>query len=151
SPFYPGTGRLRETGTGDGEGLTVNLPFPGHTTGEAYRAAWDEVIGPVAERFSPTWVLVSLGFDAHRADPLAGLGLSAGDYGWLLRCSRALAPAAGRTIAFLEGGYDLDALTASASASVAGLDAVTHEPEPPTTGGPGRDVVAAARAIHVPT
>ena len=147
-PFYPGTGRLQETGTGDGEGLTVNLPFPVRTTGDAYRAAFDEVIGPVAERFAPTWVLVSLGFDAHRSDPLASMALSAGDYGWLLGRSRALAPAAGRTIAFLEGGYDLDALTKSAAASVAGLDGVTFEPEPPTTGGPGRDVVAAARHIH---
>ncbi len=147
-PFYPGTGRLTETGTGDGEGLTVNLPFPGGTTGDAYRAAFDEVIGPVAERFAPTWVLVSLGFDAHRSDPLAGLALSAGDYGWLLARSVALAPTAGRTIAFLEGGYDLDALTASAAASVSALDGVAYDPEPPTTGGPGRDVVAAAGRIH---
>ena len=60
----------------------------------------------------------------------------------------ALAPAAGRTIAFLEGGYDLDALTSSAAASVAALDGVDLRPEPPTTGGPGRDVVEAARRIH---
>ncbi|MEA2826121.1 MAG: hypothetical protein QOG43_560 [Actinomycetota bacterium] len=147
-PFYPGTGRLEETGTGDGAGLTVNLPFPAWTTGDAYRAAFDEVVGPVAERFAPTWVLVSLGFDAHRADPLAELALSAGDYGWLLARSVALAPGPGRTIAFLEGGYDLQALSASAAASVAALDGVAYEPEAPTTGGPGRDVVAAARRIH---
>ena len=77
-PLYPGTGRLHETGAGDGAGLTVNLPFPARTTGDVYRAAFDEVIGPVAERFAPTWVLVSLGFDAHRADPLAATGPDGG-------------------------------------------------------------------------
>ncbi len=102
----------------------------------------------MVERFAPTWVLVSLGFDAHRADPLAGLSLSAGDFGWLLARSVALAPTTGRTIAFLEGGYDLDALSTSAAASVSALDGVEFLPEAPTTGGPGRDVVEAARRIH---
>ena len=147
-PYYPGSGGLEETGTGPGEGLTVNLPFPAHTTGDAYRAAFDEVIAPAAERFGPTWVLVSLGFDAHRADPLAQIALSAGDYGWLMARSVALAPAAGRTVAFLEGGYDLGALTRSAAASVAALDGVEFQPEAPTSGGPGLDVVATARRIH---
>ena len=84
-PLYPGTGRLDETGTGEGEGCTVNFPFPAGTTGDAYLAAVDELVVPVTEAFAPTWLLVSAGFDAHRADPLTGLGLAAGDYADLTR------------------------------------------------------------------
>ena len=79
-PFYPGTGALTDTGCGAGEGVTVNVPFPAGTSGDTYRAAIEEVVVPAAERFEPTWVLVSAGFDGHRADPLTDLGLSAGDY-----------------------------------------------------------------------
>ena len=146
--FYPGTGRLQETGTGDGEGPTVNLPFPAGPRATP--------TGPRSTRSSGRWPSASpppgcsspLGFDAHRADPLAASACPPATTGGCSAGRVALAPAAGRTIAFLEGGYDLDALTTSAAASVAGLDGVTFEPEPPTTGGPGRDVVAAARRIH---
>ena len=109
-PFYPGTGDLTETGCGAGEGATVNLPFPAGTSGDTYRAAIEEVVVPAAERFAPTWVLVSAGFDAHRDDPLTDLGLSAGDYSDLTTRVVRLAPP-GRRICFLEGGYDLDAVS----------------------------------------
>src|SRR5439155_14320787 len=131
-PLYPGTGRLDETGLGAGAGATVNLPFPAGATGDTYRAAIDEVVVPIAERFSPTWVLLSAGFDGHRADPLTGLGLSAGDYGELTRRVVELVPA-GRRLVFLEGGYDLDALAASAGACVAALAGESRQPEPPTS------------------
>ena len=79
-PLYPGTGRHDEIGAGAGEGATVNLPLPAGATGDVYLRALDDVVAPQVERFAPTWVLISAGFDAHRADPLTGLGLSAGDY-----------------------------------------------------------------------
>jgi acetoin utilization deacetylase AcuC-like enzyme len=143
-PMYPGTGRLDEVGTGKGRGATVNLPFPAGTTGDAYLAAVDEVIVPVAERFRPTWVFASAGFDAHRDDPLTDMGLSSGDFADLTERVMRLAPA-GRRIAFLEGGYDLDALATSAGACVAALAGDAWRPEAPTSGGPGRDVVSRAR------
>jgi acetoin utilization deacetylase AcuC-like enzyme len=143
-PMYPGTGRLDEMGTGRGRGATMNLPFPAGTTGDAYRAAIDEVVVPLAERFRPTWVLASAGFDAHRADPLTDMGLTAGDFADITDRVMALAPA-GRRVAFLEGGYDLDALAASAGACVAALAGQSWRPEPPTSGGPGRDVVSLAQ------
>ena len=142
-PMYPGTGRMDEVGTGSGRGATANLPFPAGTTGDAYLAAVDEVIVPVAERFQPTWVFASAGFDAHRADPLTDMGLSAGDFADLTERVMALAPA-GRRIAFLEGGYDLEALAVSAGACVSALVGEPWRPEPPTSGGPGRDVVSRA-------
>ena len=79
-PFYPGTGSLNEVGVGAGMGATVNLPFPAGTQGDAYRLAFDELVAPLAEEFAPEWLLISAGFDAHRADPLTDLGLTAGDF-----------------------------------------------------------------------
>ncbi len=148
-PFYPGTGALDETGAGAGAGLTCNLPLPAGATGDVYLRAFDEVVAPLVERFGPTWVLVSAGFDAHRDDPLTELGLSAGDFADVTARVVALAPRPGRVIAFLEGGYDLDALRVSVAASLpalAGLERSEHggRSEPATSGGPGRSVVEAA-------
>ncbi len=126
-PLYPGTGRLTETGEGRGAGLTVNLPLPPGATGDVYRAAFDEVVAPVAAAFDPGRVLVSAGFDAHRACPLTNLGWSAGDYADLGRRSVALAPR-GRCVGALAG--------------------VGHRPEPATTGGPGHEVAAAAARLR---
>jgi acetoin utilization deacetylase AcuC-like enzyme len=147
-PLYPGTGRLDDTGAGPGAGTTCNFPLPAGATGDVYLRAFDEVIEPLATRFAPDWVLVSAGYDAHRADPLTGLALSAGDYGALAGRAAALV-APGRTIAFLEGGYDLAALRASVAATLPPLlGGDARAPEPPTTGGPGGAVVEAARAVH---
>lgn len=146
-PLYPGTGRLAETGTGAGAGFTVNVPLPPGTPGDTYRVAFDEVIAPFATRFDPTWVLISAGFDAHRADPLTDLRLTAGDFADLTERVMGLAPA-GRRLVFLEGGYNLDALASSAGACVAALAGVRYRPEEPSTGDRGVDAVHAARATH---
>jgi acetoin utilization deacetylase AcuC-like enzyme len=151
-PFYPGTGSLRETGSGEGLGATVNVPLPAATGGDAYRAAFDALIEPVAERFAPTWVLISAGFDAHRADPLTDLWLSAGDFADLTWSSLRLAPP-GCRIAFLEGGYDLEALASSAGACVAALAGEMFRPEPASGAGPAGEraleVLEAARKLHL--
>jgi acetoin utilization deacetylase AcuC-like enzyme len=140
---------LDETGAGPGIGATINFPFPAGTTGDAYRAAIDQVIVPLAETWQPTWLLLSAGFDAHRADPLTGLGLSAGDYGDLTARLMALVPP-GHRLAFLEGGYDLDALTNSTAACLAALAGEVLRPEPVTGAGPGGPVVAAALKMRAP-
>jgi acetoin utilization deacetylase AcuC-like enzyme len=147
-PLYPGTGRLDERGEGAARGTTVNIPLPAGATGDVFLAALDTVVAPVAERFAPTWVLISAGYDAHRADPLTGLGLSAGDYGLLTDRVLALGPQ-GRTIAFLEGGYDLDALRDSVAETAARLVGSAHRSESPTSGGPGLAAVAGARDLHL--
>src|SRR5262245_45256984 len=146
-PLYPGTGRLDEVGLGAGAGTTVNFPFPAGATGDVYRAALDEVVAPLVERFRPDWVLISAGFDAHRADPLTGMGLRAGDFADLTAQVVGYAPAA-RTIAFLEGGYDLEALRDSVAAMAATLVGTAVRPEPATAGGPGAPVVRAVRDLH---
>ena len=142
-PQYPGTGALREQGRGDGQGYTINLPMPSGATGDVYLRAFDEVIEPAVEAFAPDWLLISAGFDAHRADPLTNLGLTSGDFA--LMTSRLMTHVSpGRRIAFLEGGYDLDALGVSTAACVGAMIGETTEAEAPTQGGPGQHVVDAA-------
>jgi acetoin utilization deacetylase AcuC-like enzyme len=136
-PLYPGTGRPGEVGGPAAPGLTVNLPIPPGATGDVVRTALDEVARPVMEAFRPDWVLVSCGFDAHQADPLGGLALSAGDFAELARVVSEFAPGPGRTALFLEGGYDPAALRTSVEATLASLLGMRHGPAAPTYGGPG--------------
>jgi acetoin utilization deacetylase AcuC-like enzyme len=118
------------------------------TTGDTYLRALDEVVAPAVEAFAPTWVLVSAGYDAHRADPLTRMGLSAGDFADIARRVAAFAPRPGRLVLFLEGGYDLDALTESVGASLAAILERPYRPEPATAGGPGGSVIDAARRLR---
>jgi len=147
-PLYPGTGRVSETGGPGAPGLTVNVPLPPRTTGDVVLAALDEVAAPIVERFAPTWVLVSAGYDAHRADPMAGLGLTAGDFADIANRVKAFAPGPGRLALLLEGGYDLDALRVSVGSSLAALLGVEFRPEHASSNGPGDDAVDAARRAH---
>lgn len=147
-PWYPFTGGPDEVGDGEGVGTTVNVALPAGATGDVYRRAIDDVVQPVVERFGPTWILLSVGFDAHRADPLTDLGLTSADFADLVAQLLPMAPA-GRRLLFLEGGYDLRALADSAAA-VAGV-VLEHRirPEQPSSGGPGEEHVEVARTIHV--
>ncbi len=147
-PLYPGTGRAEDTGGPHAVGSTVNVPLPPGATGDVARAALDELVAPAVERFAPGWVLISAGFDAHRKDPLAGLEWSSGDYADLTTTVAGWAPRPGRTIAFLEGGYDLDALSDSTASTLAALTGLSFRPEPPTAGGPGREVVSRLVALR---
>lgn len=146
-PQYPGTGALTEVGRGAGTGHTINFPMPSGTTGDVYLRAFDEVIEPALEKFAPDWILISAGFDAHRADPLTNLGLTSGDYAALTTRIARHAPA-GRRIAFLEGGYDLSALAMSTAACVGALLGEPYDGEAQSNGGPGASVVEAAVAQH---
>ncbi len=116
-PLYPGTGAATERGTGAGEGATLNCPLPPGSGSDAFLAAIDETILPAARAFEPGFVLVSAGFDAHRADPLAALEVETETFGEATRRLLDLAEECcdGRFVSVLEGGYDLDALAASSS------------------------------------
>jgi acetoin utilization deacetylase AcuC-like enzyme len=119
-PFYPGTGALEEVGRGAGEGYTVNLPLPAGMGDGDYATALSDVVVPIADAFRPEIVLVSAGFDAHRRDPLANMLLTEEGYAAMagLVHEIAKAHAGGRVVLVLEGGYDLEALAASARACV---------------------------------
>jgi len=111
-PYYPGTGALDEVGAGDGEGYTINLPFPPGFGDAEYGEAFRTVIAPIVLQYEPEFVLISAGFDPHVADPLAGMEVTERGFASMARTLLGLADrtAAGRCVAVLEGGYDLRAL-----------------------------------------
>jgi len=145
-PLYPGTGSVREVGDHDGVGTTLNIPLPPGTTGDVYLRAVGEVVLPVVQRFAPTWLIISAGFDGHAADPITDLALSAGDYAVITQRLMTLVPA-GRRLVVLEGGYDLEALRLCTAAVLGALADRTLLPEPLTSGGPGAGAVEAVRAF----
>jgi acetoin utilization deacetylase AcuC-like enzyme len=147
-PLFPGTGRAEEIGGPNARGLNLNVPLPVKATGDVVLQAFDEIIAPAVEDFAPTWVLVSAGFDGHRADPLADLSLTSGDFALFARRAVEFAPAAGRLVLVLEGGYDLEALRLSVGASLAAALGVSFPAEAASSGGPGRDAVRRARAVQ---
>jgi acetoin utilization deacetylase AcuC-like enzyme len=116
-PCYPGTGDAAERGVADN---VVNAPLPPGSASKEFRAAWSDTILPALDRFAPELLIVSAGFDAHKADPLAQLRLETADFGWITE--RLLEVAGrhgrGRLVSVLEGGYDLDALAASVALHV---------------------------------
>jgi acetoin utilization deacetylase AcuC-like enzyme len=144
-PLFPGTGSAEEVGGPGAPGLTVNLPLPRGATGDVLRAAIDDVAREAMEEFRPDWVLVSCGFDAHRADPLGELALSSGDFAELARVVAEFAPSPGRLALFLEGGYDLEALSSSVEATLGALLGLSSQAEATTSGGPGFAQLSAAR------
>jgi len=112
--LYPGTGRVEETGTGEGAGTTLNVAFPAGTTHAAYLLALQELLGPALRAFDPDLLLVSAGFDAHRHDPISRMRVSTEGYGLLTERVRAIANDCDAGLGFvLEGGYGLDTLSES--------------------------------------
>lgn len=137
-PFYPGTGHWRDIGEGEGAGTTINAALPPGCTDTEYFATLDRLILPALRRFQPRLVLVSAGFDAHIADPLADMAVSTLGYrGIALRIAAAASQVCdGRTVYVLEGGYRLEALARSVEHCVRVLmgerpgDVVESKPEP---------------------
>ncbi len=111
-PFYPGTGSRSESGEGKGKGSILNCPMNAGATDEIYEMAFQEKVLPKIHQFRPDVVLISAGFDAHRADPLAQVNLSTESFGWMTQWMMEIADqySEGRLISLLEGGYDLQAL-----------------------------------------
>ncbi|HYS02159.1 MAG TPA: histone deacetylase [Candidatus Eisenbacteria bacterium] len=114
--FFPGTGAATERGRGAGTGTTLNIPLPAGTGDAGFLAAYRTQVAAAVESFKPALILVSAGFDAHAADPLAGLEVSTEAYRQLAELITGWAEgfASGRTVWALEGGYDLKALGESA-------------------------------------
>src|SRR4030088_3026999 len=116
-PLFPGTGASGERGEHD---TIVNAPLASEDGGPKFRAAFENVILPQLQKFSPELIIVSAGFDAHYRDPLASLNLKSEDFGWVTRQLMDVADssAGGRIVSVLEGGYDLQGLKESAASHV---------------------------------
>ena len=123
SPHYPGTGAAIERGTGAGEGTTLNVPVMAGQTDDDYLRIMQQSVGPALETFEPQFILVSAGFDAHAADPLGDMRISTAGFRQLtdLICEWAHQWCDGRCVSLLEGGYDLEATSASIGAHLEGL------------------------------
>jgi acetoin utilization deacetylase AcuC-like enzyme len=145
-PFFPGTGRANEVGGPKALGLTVNVPLPAGATGDVVRTAIDHVARPTIEEFSPDWVLISCGFDAHQADPMGDLALSSGDFAELARMVSEFCPRPGRLALFLEGGYNQMALQISVTDTLGALLGLQTHPSAPTYGGPGMNEIRSSLA-----
>ncbi|MFT5527975.1 MAG: acetoin utilization deacetylase AcuC-like enzyme [Pirellulaceae bacterium] len=111
-PFYPGSGAERETGKGKGLGYTLNVPVKAGTSRDQYHKAFVKGTSELAEKVKPQLILLSAGFDSHRADPIGSLGLEVEDFVTLSKHVIALANShcKGKLVSILEGGYNVDVL-----------------------------------------
>ena len=116
SPLYPGTGSRYEQGSGDAHGTTLNVPMPAGSGDDEYMTVFTDVLIPALRAFSPEFLLISAGFDAHYLDPLAGIELTAGGFSALT--DMLLGVAEGRVVSALEGGYSLEGVSESVVAHV---------------------------------
>jgi acetoin utilization deacetylase AcuC-like enzyme/formylglycine-generating enzyme required for sulfatase activity len=114
-PFYPGSGTESEKGRGKGLNHTINVPLPGRSGDKEYLEAFEQKLRPAALAFSPQFVFISAGFDAHENDTLGGMRVTTEGYGKLTRVVKGIADQCcqGRLVSVLEGGYGLKGLAAS--------------------------------------
>jgi acetoin utilization deacetylase AcuC-like enzyme len=116
-PFYPFTGMPVNKDN------IVNVPLPAGSGGAVFRDAVEQIWLPAVQAFSPQFLFVSAGFDAHRDDPLAQLAFDDADYKWVTEVIVKLANeyCNGRIVSTLEGGYDPAALARCVSSHIAVL------------------------------
>jgi acetoin utilization deacetylase AcuC-like enzyme len=135
--IFPGTGALSDAGSGPGEGYTINLPVPGGSGADLWLSLLEHIVLPAGRDFEPGLVLISAGFDAHRADPLAGCRLEADAFAQMACKVRDLGRELGVPVgAVLEGGYDTGALAECVAVTMAALggegEAARAAPDPLT-------------------
>ena len=123
-PLYPGTGRAEEIGEGPGRGYTLNIPLAPGSDDQVYLAAFANEIEPRLAVYRPELVMVSAGYDAHYADPLAAMAVTEQGFAAMASRVRAIAESwcHGRLVLALEGGYNLSALASSVAATLDALD-----------------------------
>ncbi len=123
-PFYPGTGRKTETGTGRGEGCTLNVPLSYDTEPKTFISLFESILEKEIKLFRPNFILISSGFDAYRLDPVGGLGLGVSEFRILTEITHKVANECceGRIVSCLEGGYHLSDLPRCIEEHLIGLN-----------------------------
>jgi acetoin utilization deacetylase AcuC-like enzyme/formylglycine-generating enzyme required for sulfatase activity len=118
--FYPGTGGADEKGAAKGLNYTINVPLPAGSGDDDYIKIFEEKLKPAALTFSPEFVLISAGFDAHKNDPLGGMKVTEQGYAKMTRIVKDIAHTCSRDrlVAVLEGGYNTEALANSVEAHI---------------------------------
>ncbi len=142
-PYYPGSGNFDETGSGKGEGFTVNAPFPRGFGDVEYLAVYDHILRPIALEYKPELVLVSAGFDPYVNDPLGGMNVTGEGFGGLASIVRDIAEqtCGGKVLLTLEGGYNPEGLRE-------GVRSVLQAFTKPHTTAPAPAAPAAERVIQ---
>lgn len=146
-PFYPGSGSETEIGEGEGRGFTVNVPLPQGRTDADYGAVFHDVFLPIAQRYSPDFIIVSAGFDPHHNDPLGGMNVTERGFAAMTSAVKQLADqcCGGKLMLVLEGGYDLDGLAQSVHACAEILSGRGEEEFPRGADGAVSKVTTAVR------
>jgi acetoin utilization deacetylase AcuC-like enzyme len=125
---FPLNGFVDEMGKGDGLGYTVNIPLPYGTDDKVYLKAFNEIAFPVIQQYKPQFILVSTGFDSHRADPIGNLCLSTFSYQSIFDSVLNYASqfCQGRLVSVLEGGYNLRIMGKMATTVVAQMAGIPY-------------------------
>ena len=147
SPLYPGTGKVNDSGIGDGEGFNVNIPVPAGTGHDTYMDIFEEILIPAGKNFRPDAIVISAGQDSHENDPLTDLRLSSGSYHemtWMVRKE-----ISSKIISVLEGGYNLENLPLANYAIVASLLGDKNPFPIEKVKEPKEAAIAVNNAIHV--
>jgi acetoin utilization deacetylase AcuC-like enzyme len=145
SGIYPGTGLLSDSGSGPGEGYTINLPVPAGSEEDLWLSLLEHIVLPAAQAFEPELVLISAGFDAHRSDPLADCRLERDSFVEMTRHVRDFAEQLNAPVgAVLEGGYEPAALAECVRATLTALT----EDEPPRSAAP-EALLTSRAAAHI--
>jgi acetoin utilization deacetylase AcuC-like enzyme len=126
--LFPGTGSFIETGSGPGEGYTINLPIPKGYGNAEYATIFERLLAPVAEQFEPDLILVSAGFDTHREDTMGGMHLTADGFAAITASIKRTADRVcqGKLVMSLEGGYHSEALSESVKAVLKEMAGMTR-------------------------
>jgi acetoin utilization deacetylase AcuC-like enzyme len=130
-PWYPGTGRPDDVGTGEGKGFNVNVPQPARTNDADYLEIFRRLLLPIADSFKPEQIIVSAGYDPLWGDPLGGMHLTAAGFQAMAYALRGIRGSRGIAV-LLEGGYS-EELPACVEASIRGFLGEDAEITTPTS------------------